>query len=236
MRTDDLDIVYFVKESTRNEELRYSVRSVCMNMPFKRIWFFGGCPPIMTPDVRIRVDQEGKTKWDRVRNMFKMACENKELTDNFILFNDDFFVMRPTNEIKPIYRSSLSEHIETIESAYWNKLTPYTKKLRETEEALKEMGCSTLSYELHTPFIFNKEKLLDIINKYPDMRCSRTVYGNLYNIGGEQHEDVKIFSDSPDFDYKTSQFLSTDDSVINANNDVWREIKAILRIKSIYEK
>ena len=236
MKTKDLDVVYFVKESNNNPEFLYSLRSICMNMPFRRVWVFGGCPLPITPDVRVRVDQNGITKWDRVRNMFRMACENKEITDDFILFNDDFFVMKPTERIDSLYRSSLSEHIDTIETAYWHKVTPYTKKLRETEQWLKDNGHPTLSYGLHTPFIFNKEKLLNLINTYPDLRCSRTVYGNFYNIGGTQHEDIKIFSDSPNFDWSNSRFLSTDDCIVNPNNDIWREMKKRLYKKSVYER
>ena len=51
------------------------------------------------------------------------------------------------------------------------------------------------------------------------------MYGNTYKIGGKRASDVKIFSANPGFDYKKSAFLSTDDSVINRNNDAWRWIQ-----------
>ena len=69
----------------------------------------------------------------------------------------------------------------------------------------------------------------------PDQHCSRTMYGNLYKIGGEKHSDVKIFSAKPAFDYKNSDMLSTDDSVINVNNDAWRWLKKQFPKKSRYE-
>lgn len=222
MNTEDLDIVYFVKDGVKNEELRYSLRSVCQNMPFKRVWVFGGCPQNIVPDVRVRVDQTGKTKWDKVRNMYKMVCENKEVTDNLILFNDDFFIMKPTGHISPIYRCTLDEHIPKLERNFGNKPTPYSRLLRDCRSKLKEMGATQLSYELHTPFIFNKKKLLRMIEEYPNQHCARTFYGNVYKIGGEKTNDVKIFSIKPGFDYKNSQFLSTDDPIVNINNDIWR--------------
>lgn len=222
MDAKDLDIVYFVKDGTKNEELRYSLRSVCQNMPFKRIWVFGGCPQNIVPDVRIRVDQTGKTKWDRVRNMYRMVCENKEVTNDFILFNDDFFVMKPTDHIFPIYRCTLDEHIPKLERNFGSKPTPYSRLLRDCRSELGGIGATQLSYELHTPFIFNKKKLLRMIEEYPNQHCTRTFYGNIYKIGGERANDVKIFSIKPSFDYKNSQFLSTDDSIVNVNNDIWR--------------
>lgn len=232
LSTANLDIVYFVKDSPRNEELRYSLRSAVKNMSYKRIWIFGGCPANIVPDIHVRAVQEGITKWDKVRNMYLLACENKELTDNFIMFNDDFFVMQPTIYIEPLYRCSLEEHIKILEPS---KPTPYSKLLRNAQQTLERWGCPTLSYELHTPFIFNKKKLLKMLENFPDAHCCRTMYGNLYNVGGRQSSDVKIFSSKTELDYKNLQFLSTDDSVVNINNDVWRWLKKQFPKKCEYE-
>lgn len=229
MDTKDLDIVYFVKDALHNEELRYSLRSICENMEFKRVWIFGGCPLNILPDVRIRVEQIGATKWDRVRNMYKMVCENKEITDNFIMFNDDFFVMQPTDHIDALYRCSLDEHIKILEPT---KPSAYSRLLRDCRETLTG---EPLSYELHTPFIFNKKKLLTMLDSFPEQHCTRTMYGNIYNIGGERVNDIKIFNSKPAFDYKNSQFLSTDDPVININNDIWRWIRNQFPKKCKYE-
>lgn len=218
INTKDLDVVYFVKDGRFNEELRHSIRSVCKNMKFNRIWIFGGCPRSIIPDVRVRVEQEGRTKWDKVHSMFKMAAENKEITDNFILMNDDFYVMKPITKIEPVYRCTLEEHVKMLgEDAYANMLSM-------TARQLKKKGKTTYSYELHVPFIYNKKKLLKLLNEYPDMRCTRSVYGNMYKIGGTKATDVKIFSSNPDFDYKNSTFLSTDDPMVKNTCDSWRFI------------
>lgn len=231
MNTADLDIVYFVKDGMYNDELRYSLRSVDANMPHKRVWIFGGCPVNVVPDIRVRVDQVGKTKWDRVRNMYKMVCENKEVTDNFIMFHDDFFVMRPTNHLTPLYRCTLDEHIKILES---KRPTAYSKLLRNCREAIK--GDVALSYELHTPFIFNKEWLSGVLGAFPGYHAIRTIYGNLYYAGqSERSNDPKVFDSKPTFDYKNSQFLSTDDPVINVNNDIWRWLQKQFPKKSRFE-
>lgn len=230
METKDLDVVYFIKESEHNEEFRYSLRSICKNMQFKRVWVFGGCPRSIVPDVRIRVEQEGITKWDKVHAMFKLACENKELSENFILFNDDFFIMKPTDKIETIHCGLLEDHVKVLGKG------EYADMLSGISDELKRRKLSSYSYELHTPFIFNKKKLLKLLNNNPDLRCTRTMYGNTYKIGGERRSDVKIFSSNPSFDYKNSDMLSTDDPVININNDAWRWIKNQFPNKSKYEK
>lgn len=183
----------------------------------------------IVPDVRVRVAQEGKTKWDRVRTMFRMACENKEITDDFIMFNDDFFVMQPTDAIEPTYRCSLDEHIRLLEA---HRPSEYSRLLRDCRETLTGQP---LSYELHVPFIFNKKKLLTMLNSFPEQHCTRTLYGNIYGIGGERSDDVKIFTIKPGFDYKSSRFLSTDDAIVNVNNDIWRYICKQLIKKGDYE-
>ena len=218
MKTEDMDVVYFIKDGIYNEEFRYSLRSVCKNLPYRRVWVFGGCPKSIVPDVRIRVDQEGKTKWDRVHGMFKLACENKDLSDNFILFNDDFFVMKPVEKLETLHRGLLEDHLKVLGKG------PYANMLAGIDKELKKRGKSTYSYELHIPFIFNKKKLLKLLNDNPDLRCTRTMYGNLYKIGGKRASDVKIFSAKPNFDYKNSAFLSTDDPMVKSNNDMWRFI------------
>lgn len=189
----------------------------------------------IVPDVHVRVDQTGRTKWDKVRNMFLQACNNKEITDDFILFNDDFFVMKPTDEIPTLYRCSLDKHIQILKAGCNGNTNEYTKLLINCKNRLEKTNATLNSYELHTPFVFNKKKLLQMLERYPDAHCTRTMYGNLYNIGGKQASDIKIFTSKPDFDYKNSQFLSTEDTVVNVNNDVWRYIRKTLNKRSPFE-
>lgn len=85
------DIVYVVKDTKTNEELKYSLRSL-VNFPHKRVWFYGGCPRDLNPDFHIKVDQNQPTKWANIFMMFKMVCDNPTITKNFWLFNDDFFL------------------------------------------------------------------------------------------------------------------------------------------------
>lgn len=56
------DIVYFVKESKTNEELRYSLRTL-KNFPHRKVWFYGGCPEGLKPDQYVYVEQDQPTKW-----------------------------------------------------------------------------------------------------------------------------------------------------------------------------
>ncbi len=210
--TKDLDLVYFCRNGD-NEELRYSLRSVAKNMECRQVIIVGGKPDGIEPDIFIQVPQDtpNTTKWDRVRANFRKIALDKRITDDFILMNDDFYINKPTKTLPPSYRFSLHEHIVKIEMRYGDRPTQYTMLLRQTLRELEENGCPAYSYELHIPAIFNKHKLLEILGAFPNAHCTRTLYGNYFEIGGEKTEDVKICTPDQPFD-KESQFLSSDDT------------------------
>lgn len=209
----EMDVVYFVKESKKNEELRYSLRSVEQNLPHRSVWIYGGKPDDINPDHFVPVNQTGATKWDKVRTMFRSVCNNPDISDDFVLFNDDFFVINPVEEVKPYYRSSLYEHIIKLERAFGDKTTEYSKELRKCAKALEDAGITDImSYELHIPMVLNKKELLKTMVEYPDVHATRTLYGNRCRIGGEQRADVKITSILQEID-KDIDFLSSDDGI-----------------------
>ena len=206
------DIVYFVKETPTNEELRYSLRTVEKNFPHRKGWIYGGAPFGIKTDELVRLAQTGDNKWDKVRNMFQMVCRNEEITENFVLFNDDFFIMKPVKSLQYMYRCSLEEHIDIVEQKFGNAPTNYTKQLRKLAAVLEENGLDTKSYELHLPIIFNRKKLQEMMHKFPSVHGTRTLYGNYYNVGGRKTADVKVFRRDQPFS-KSSRFLSTDDLI-----------------------
>lgn len=81
------DIVYFVKDTESNEELRYSLRTL-KNFPHRKVWLYGGCPAGLKPDKWVHLVQDKENKWENVRMMLESACKNKEISSSFWLFND----------------------------------------------------------------------------------------------------------------------------------------------------
>ena len=201
-----MDAVYFVRPG-RNEELRYSLRSI-KNIHPNKVWIYGSCPEWCKPDGYVHVDQVGNTKWDRVKNMYRGVCENPEISDDFILMNDDFFILKPT-EIEPLYRCSLYQHIVENELAFGFRVTEYARELLGCLAVLKSLGCSTNSYELHIPIVFNKKKLLELLKKYPEVHATRSLYYNIYGMGGKRMDDVKV--NTPGSFKRPETFLSSSD-------------------------
>ena len=225
------DIVYFVKDTKVNEELRYSLRSL-VNFPHGKVWFYGGCPDGLKPDVHIKIPQDQPTKWANIFKMFKLACHNPNISYNFWLFNDDFFIMEPIKQPKYYYyEGNLYKRVVTLEDRRGG-ITPYSQQLRYTLQELEGMGCETKNYAVHTPMLINKAKgveLCNIING-PMIRC---VYGNYFKVDGVDHRDFKI--DSVSKVWTKGEYLSTNDKSFN-HGKVGEQLKGIFKQKCQYEK
>lgn len=235
MRTKNLDVVYFVKNYA-SKDLVYSIRSVAKNLEYRNLWICGGKPAGIEPDGYVRRTGQSGNKWDNVKKLYRDVCLTEEISDDFILFHDDFFIMKKVREIKPEYRSTLEAHIRAVERAFGPLPNEYSKILRKARRALTDVNKGTLSYELHKPFIFNKHKLLETMGIFPNTNAVRSLYANFWELGGEQAHDIKIFDNKPDFDYKSEPILSTDDTVSRDGNSYWEYIKGQFLEPCRYEK
>lgn len=219
----DLDIVYVVKDSAYNAELRYSLRSVDKNFPHHRLWFYGGKPVGLHPDKQVVVKQEGDRKYDRVRNMLKMIAENDEITEDFVLFNDDFFVMDNVEDLPYYAWGSLTDLCVMIECKNNYRPTPYTTELKKTVAALASKY-SHENFELHVPIIFNRRLLREVLEEFPDNKGTRSLYANKLLCSGKTDgswffptKDVKIWEQDkiPKVSARCPYLSTSDESFTN---------------------
>jgi hypothetical protein len=200
-----LDVVYPLKVQPNNEELRYSLRSL-VNLPHRKVWFIGHKPRWTRRAQYVPNVQEG-TKYDNARGNILAACREPGLTDDFVLMHDDFFIMRPIASVPVYHRGSLQEALDrwAIKGKYW-------QKMKATLELLQAEGVANpLFYEMHTPCVFNKQRLLEIAERFPGTDYMiRTVYQNLNGGGGEEIPDVKLFKIGETIPDR--EFLSTSDA------------------------
>jgi hypothetical protein len=208
----DMDVVYICR-SGPNEELRYSVRSVEANMPHREIWVVGQKPEWYKGNFIPVKDRNAK--YENARANLKAVVNSKEISENFILMNDDFFIIRKIQKISYFYGGTLKNREE--ENAILTSTGSYTKLLRNTRKTLNKIGIADpLNYELHIPMILNKENFKAIL-EYKDCLW-RSMYGNIYEVGGMDREDVKVYPlrtrDPQSYDWRNKNFayLSTQDA------------------------
>lgn len=225
------DIVYILKSDIDSEELKYSIRSVVENFPYNRIIFYCGCPNDIKPDVMVKFDQKGYGKINKVIATLKAVVDNNDISEDFWLFNDDFFIMKPYASGLPWTNGSLRTLADNIEKNVGG--SRYTRILRLTARDLEYKHKDILSYATHTPILINKRKAKIVLTDLCPPYSFRSAYGNYWEIGGEIHEDIKITDESkiPTDDYI---FLSTNDESFK-NGEVGKYIREKFPKPSKYE-
>ena len=110
-RSPTMDIVFVVRPGESNEVLRYSLRSL-VNLPHRQVYISGYCPSWVKNVIYIATDQEGNDDLDNSNHNLICAAIREDLSDNFILMNDDFFIMAPADVVPPMHQGSLDGTIE----------------------------------------------------------------------------------------------------------------------------
>lgn len=213
------DIVYILKKDITSEEIKYSLRSVAENMPDHRVVFYCGCPKDIKPDLYVPHIQTGALKWQRSTSSLKAICRNDDLTEDFILFNDDFYVLEPQHgEFRNMAFGSIGARIRDLKTRHTN--SNYIRQLEQMEMELELKGFPTINYALHVPMMVNRHKALEVlsVSKSPMFRC---MYGNMTEAPYVMHEDVKIY-DKETVPGETWDFLSSaDDTFANGKVGEW---------------
>lgn len=187
-----MDFVYICKDGT-NEELRYSIRSIVESFPDSNIWVVGGKPDWYIGNY-IRVNQT-QTKYKNAAENLKKICSSKEISESFVLMNDDFYIIKKIDNIETFHGGYLLNKINLYQKINGN--SNYTRKLAATYKKIIGLGIEDpLDYELHVPMIMEKEKLKEVL-KYEDQFLWRSMYGNTFNIKGKEMQDVKVYTKGP---------------------------------------
>lgn len=209
-----MDVVYPVRPGESNDELRYSLRSLEVNFPkADKVWVVGFKPSWLR-GVEFIDGNDGPNGHANVyRNVLK-AMRHPGVSDDVVVFNDDFFVLDPIAEVQTLYRGTMDEHLSLprlrVKGNNWWK-----DSLTITKVCLQAVGVSKpLSYELHVPMPCKKGLMRETLERFADVTPDnppqwRTLYGNLHVTGAVQSQDSKVF--------RTGRFprpyLSTSDAV-----------------------
>lgn len=192
MEPNNKDVVYILKKDVQPDELRFSLRSVERNFPFNRVFFFCGRPEGINPDVYVPFEQLGATKWEKATSTYRKICES-DVSEDFWLFNDDFFIMERIDDLPYMYKGTLKERIDDLRERRGN--SSYCMNLEGARLELESLGFDSLDYALHIPMLINKQKALETLNTFKSPMF-RSLYGNYAEVGGIKADDVKIYNAS----------------------------------------
>lgn len=205
---EPLDVVYYVRPGERNDELRYSLRSLS-NVPHGRVWIVGHKPRWVRGVEYVKGNMHGTVEGNAVGNL-ALACQHVGQA-RFVVFNDDFYVVQPIDRIPSLHAGPLAQRIASAR-------TTYRRQLLAAADLLASLGKrDLLAWTLHVPVVVRLEWLrlaLRLIGTRRPIPEWRTVYGNLWGVAGEQAPDVKVRQRSDEF--PMGPFLSTQDATLSA--------------------
>lgn len=178
------DVVYLCGPAV-GHELRYSLRSL-VNVPHDRVWLAGHQPDWPVNVERLPVRQRPRQKWPNQEANLRAYCEQRDGTDQFLLFNDDFFVMEPIETVPVWHRGPIGD----VATNYGPRTDEFVQRLKV---AVKHFGPDASCYDsIHTPMLLDKRKMLTVLDEMPKQGLFRTWYGNRWQVGGTLHGDVKV--------------------------------------------
>lgn len=211
-----MDFVYICKEGI-NEELKYSIRSVVESFPDSDIWVVGGKPDWYVGNY-IKVEQRESKYKNAVENL-KTISVSDQISESFVLMNDDFYIIKKIDKIENFHGGYLLNKINLYQKLNGN--SQYTRKLSGTYKKLKALGFENpLDYELHVPMIMEKTKLKTVLELI-DQFLWRSIYGNKFEVGGTEMQDVKVYTSGPlvlksyNLNIDSHTYLSSADSSFN---------------------
>ena len=236
-----MDLVYIVKESEKNDDLKYSLRSIAKFYPENKIWIVGYKPSWVTNVEYLPVEQS-EDKWKNSITNILTACNCKDISDDFILMNDDFFMIEPNVPIVMISNANLGLISKTIKK-YKGRRSSWFDAFSYVYELLKKIGIQEpyYDYEAHLPLEINKKKFLEVMSlpevqefiKTSKVLHKRTLYKNYYRNRKEIElpADVKVtrvYDDSLNR-VKICGWLSVYDKQVG--NSKFGSLNTMLRLK-----
>jgi hypothetical protein len=208
-----MDIVYVYRRPKHGEdELRYSIRSACAHLTFRRLIIVGDRPKFLREGsgaIVIADRHRGRTRYADTAGKLLRAARHPGVGRQLALMNDDFFILRPHRSIPAYSDGTIGELLDRIGGRlgeYW-KITAATAA---------RIGRDQPSFEIHAPFVFDRDQLLEVarLYGYPDAGIHlRTVYGYAARINPAPTKDHKAKTLAELTRYAQGSFLSVSDAI-----------------------
>lgn len=239
-----MDILIPVADhSTRSfSDLRYTLRSVHKYLKgFSRIFIIGKLPDfIRESDTLIHIPHKDNMRYckeKRIMLKVQFACEESEISEEFLFMNDDYFFINDLNVPKIDYycEQRLSNRILRR-----GRFDDYTISLVNTLNVLVLAGFETFHFDIHYPIIYNKKQFPIVMKNYNwELKLGyvvKSLYCNTLKIEGKYKKDCKLSSIHAKFNEeikKASDLFSTGNIVPSF---LANYIQKLYTEKSPYEK
>jgi len=220
-----MDLVYLFKGGSKTE-LFLSIKSVWNFLKgYRHIYVVGDHVDFPTVKVVMSL-QNGSSRYNNSYLKIVDACNHPDISDDFLLMNDDFIFLKPVhvNDIPTYYLEGEIERLSTNLNDTRHSL------FRNTVEHLKSKGKPLNHFDVHFPMVINKKKFLSMPSDKD--YAYRSLYGNLFS-KNLKHLDQgdNVCKTLPEFSKKFETF-----SIISTHNHLIQEAKlnVVSKIKKLF--
>lgn len=168
-----LDIAIPLAKCRNNyNELRYTLRSIDQYFPHRNIYLIGEKPSWVHNVIHIPMnDIPGRKAFSIFRKMMA-AAKLPEVSDPFISWSDDTYLMQPITEIKDWYSGTL---------AHWAKANIHNQYKTIVARTWK-MFPDGLFFNVHAPCAYQKDRFIDMA-RLPFSSMELLVKSTYFNSG-----------------------------------------------------
>lgn len=229
------DLVYLVR-SGENEELRYSLRSVTKNAKglYRNIWVVGTGLPEWLNNVYVLPVPDGTDKHETMRRKTLAICDHPDLSDTFVLMNDDYFLVEKITEWVVYHMGPVSKWLQS--KLVGRVMTTYLRDVYLTADWMRKQGYGdVLVRETHSATVWDKRKLAATIRKYPENRGLTVV--ELYDAAGAGGEgqyalNAKVHKD----DHLDAKLAAADSPWLSSSDVSWKKSRIGAHIRKLFPR
>lgn len=175
-----------VRQGDENPQLRLSLRGLVAHLPHDRV-FIAGHRPAWVTGVEHVPTRQPKDRWQASLGNLLEACRSSDLSERFVLFHDDFFILRAIDAVPLMHRGALALHVR-------RSAGEHRRHLVKALELCRSWGVEEpISYDVHVPMPMDRTGVLEVAERANGQAAGaiRSLYGNAAGLIGQQITDVK---------------------------------------------
>lgn len=173
-------VIPYRADEANGQELRFALRSLEKNFkePF-HIVVIGDKEDWFDEDNILHIPFESKDDNPQVNiiEIMKIAIADNRVTSSFVWSNDDIYLL---NEISTAH-IAIPKALGVFDPEKYNG--HYKSNMLHTIALLQAQGLPSVNYGTHTPFFFEKSKLQEMFEKFPEALKGDCLFESLYYAG-----------------------------------------------------
>ena len=156
-----IDIVIPLRNDShwQNNEIRYCLRSVEMYLKdIRNVYIVGYKPKFIHNVIHIPTNDPHPWVTFNIRDKLIRACNEVDLSDNFLFMNDDHYIMRSFDQNVYYHHGPIESILKTSHNSIYRRIAQNT---------IERLGQLRENWDVHTPVMMNKDLVRPALMQHP---------------------------------------------------------------------